>query len=245
MKLLLLFAVLFLSTGLYAQETKCDTVLVEDCYSIFNTRALTAFDSLTPHIVRTDTIRDEFQERAMVTVQFDDSIDLSYTYCDRPYVGLLAESDREYFSCGGQKYLIDLFFHGGLIDVTYCSYGDFKAYSFRVGNSKYVAVFIENAVVKINPHGYSMYLFYVDTKTKAAELILYSLHQNSPDMRCFGLSPDGTTLLFYRWEITGTYIDKFVDPKPIIGKRIGYQERIYLTYTWIDRYTISVCLQEF
>ncbi|KAF5034328.1 hypothetical protein DSECCO2_597300 [anaerobic digester metagenome] len=242
MKLLLLFAVLLLSTGLYAQEPKCDTLWVEDCFSIFNTSPLTAFDSLTPYIVSTDTIRDGIRERSMVTVQFQDSTDLYYTWCNPPYIQLLAESDREYFSCGGQKYLIDLFFHRGLYDVTYYSFGDFRSYSFQVGNSEYIAVFIENAVVQMTPHGYSMYLFYVDQKTKVAELILYNLLQIAPDIRSFGYSEDGKSLLFYSWGITSGSFDDFVDVMPINGKRVDLMgERINWPYTWIDRGFISIC----
>lgn len=241
MKLLILFIVMLFSIGMQAQSIKCDTLLVEDCYSIFNTTSVTEYDSLTPVVIRTDTVRDGLRDRAMVTVQFRDSVNLYYTWCNPPYIKLLAESDREYFSCGGQKYLIDLFFHEGLFDVTYYSFGDFRSYYFQVENSTYIAVFIENAVVQISPHGYSMYLFYVDQKSNDAELILYNLRQIAPDIRSFGFSEDGKSLLFYNWGITTGSYDGFVEVLPIKGKRIDFGERINWPYKWIDRYSISIC----
>jgi hypothetical protein len=84
-------------------------------------------------------------------------------------------------------------------------------------------------------------LFYVDRKSSNAELVLYNLLQNAPDIRSFGYSEDGKSLLFYNWGITSGSYNDFVEVLPIHEKRVELGESINWPYKWIDRCLISVC----
>lgn len=179
----------------------CDTLSIDEMYSLFNNGKNVGFTKLNHFDTTITTINTN---KKKIDIKFFKSIDLTFSYYDG--YSITPDNDREYFSLSGRKIIVDSLYYNEIPkDITFRTAGAIGAFTFKNNGTEYYAVFFENASCLVI-HGTMLFLF---SKNEDKEKLILSSEQLASNPICFGIDSTNNNLYFYEWYYQNGNINSF------------------------------------
>ena len=217
---------------------KCDTLTISDIYKKINHSQSLIIESITPKLVKRDSIIFKKSRITTSTFQFSDSFNVTYTLNEK-YDAFEIKNDREYLLVNNEKILIDsLYFKKTLEDYTFRAADGIIAYQAYLKSSQYLFLFAKNSSGMFS--GTCLFIFCKNTTDSLGKLVYYG-EQLSEDMNCFGVNKNETELFFYEWTMANGNYNTYYNVYQIKNDRIEKTEKKELNIKETSSYQLLYC----